>query len=446
MKFLRNIFSASLLLASLVLFPSCTQNNEKDQPNILWITSEDNSSHFMKMYDEHGASTPNIEFLASHGLQFMNAFSNAPVCSVARSTLISSCYAPRIGAQYHRRQQRVPIPEGLRMFPAYLRDAGYYTSNNSKEDYNIDKGEDVWDESSKKATWRKRGESQPFFHVQNIGITHEGRLHFTEEQMSSEATKTNPESVFVPPVHPDTELFQYTYARYHDRIMEMDEQVGKIIEDLKKDGLLEETFVFYFGDHGGVLPGSKGYLKETGLKVPFVVYIPEKYKHLVKETPGSKMDGFVSFIDFGATVLQLAGVEVPEALDGVPFLGPGIKSKDVESRNETYSYADRFDEKYDLVRALRVGKYKYIRNYQPFNMDGLQNNYRYRMLAYQEWREMYERGELNAAQSSFFTEKAVEELYDVEADPYEINNLAGEAEHSEILLKMRTRLRESRCD
>jgi len=446
MKSIRNILPASILLAGLLLLPSCAQNQEKEQPNIVWITSEDNSSHFLKLYDEHGAAAPSIEFLASHGLQFTNAFSNAPVCSVARSTLISSCYAPRIGAQYHRKAQRVPEPEGLRMFPAYLRDAGYFTTNNAKEDYNIIKTDDVWDISSKKATWKKRAEGQPFFHVQNIGTTHESRLHFTAEQMAKQATKTNPDSVFIPPYHPNTDLFRYTYARYHDRIMEMDTQLGKIIEDLRKDDLLDETFIFYYGDHGGVLPGSKGYLKEAGLKVPFVVYVPEKYKHMVREAPGSEMNGFVSFIDFGATVLQLAGVEVPEDMDGKPFLGPGIKSKDVEKRDETYSYADRFDEKYDLVRALRVGKYKYIRNYQPFNMDGLQNNYRYRMLAYQEWRELYEKGELNDAQSAFFRTKAVEELYNLEADPYEVNNLAGESDHAEILEKMRSRLREKITD
>jgi len=442
MKSIRNILPACILLAGLLLLPSCVQNKEKEQPNIVWITSEDNSANFLKLYDENGASTPSIEFLASHGLQFTNAFSNAPVCSVARSTLISSCYAPRIGAQYHRKAQQVPEPEGLRMFPAYLRDAGYFTTNNAKEDYNIIKTDDVWDISSGKATWRKRAEGQPFFHVQNIGTTHESRLHFTADQMAKQATKTSPEGVFIPPYHPNTELFRYTYARYHDRIMEMDTQVGKIIEELKKDNLLDDTFIFYYGDHGGVLPGSKGYLKEAGLKVPFVVYVPEKYKHLVPEAPGSKIDGFVSFIDFGATVLQLAGVDVPEEMDGMPFLGPGIKSKDVEKREETYSYADRFDEKYDLVRALRVGKYKYIRNYQPFNMDGLQNNYRYKMLAYQEWRELYEKGELNEAQSTFFKTKAVEELYDLEEDPYEVNNLAGESDHAEMLEKMRSRLRE----
>lgn len=334
------------------------------------------------------------------------------------------------------------MPDGLRMFPAYLRDAGYFTTNNAKEDYNIIKTDDVWDISSKKASWRKRAEGQPFFHVQNIGTTHESSLHFTAEQMANQATKTSPDDVFIPPYHPDTELFRYTYARYHDRITEMDAQLGKIVDELRKDDLLDETFIFYYGDHGGVLPGSKGYLKETGLKVPLVIYVPEKYKHLVSEDPGSKVDGFISFVDFGATVLNLAGVDVPEEMDGKPFIGPGVNSEDVAKRDESYSYADRFDEKYDFVRALRVGKYKYIRNFQPFNIDGLQNNYRYKMLAYQEWRDMFEKGELNEAQSAFFETKAVEELYDLEADPYEVNNLAEESMHAEVLLKMRNRLRE----
>lgn len=427
-------------IITLLLFNSCKSQQEQiTPPNIVWITSEDNSKHYMSLFDTHGASTPNIEKLAQNGVLYTHAFSNAAVCSAARSTLISASYGPRLATHYHRKLEKVPMPNGVKMFPYYLKKAGYYTTNNAKEDYNIITSDSVWDESSKKASWRDRKEGQPFFHVYNIGTTHEGILHFTEEDIKS-GTITNPDSVFVQPNHPQTALFKYTNARYHDKIKEMDTQVGNVVAQLDKDGLLENTFIFYYGDHGGVLPGSKGYINEMGVHVPLVVYIPPKYQDLVDEKPGTKTDGFVSFIDFGPTVLKLAGVEIPNNIDGVPFLGKDISAKKVAARNETFSYADRFDEKYDMVRAVRKGKYKYERNYQPFNYDGLMNQYRYRQLGYQEWKALFKAGKLNDVQSQFFQAKQPEALYDVEVDPFETNNLADQEEYNQILLELRENL------
>ena len=410
-----------------------------DRPNIVWIVSEDNSKHWLRLYEEGGAAMPNIEKLAENGLVFQNAFSNAPVCSVARSTLITGSYAPRIAAQYHRRGAMAPMPEGLRMFPHYLREAGYYTTNNSKTDYNLsDKG--MWDESSNKATYRNRGFEQPFFHVQNFGRTHEGQLHFTEEFMEENATETDPHAIKVFPYHPDTPVFRYTYAKFQDHHIETDAQMGGFLARLKDDGVADDTIVFYYGDHGGVLPRGKGYAYESGLNVPLVVYAPEKWRHLLPVNAGKSVDGFVSFIDFGPTVLNLAGVDVPETMDGKPFLGEGVTARDLDRRDEAFGYADRFDEKYDLVRTFRKGKYKYIRNYQPFNFDGLFNDYRYKMLAYREWRAMYQAGELNAVQSQFFEPREAEALYDIEKDPHETNNLADDPKSASVLRDLRQRL------
>lgn len=410
-----------------------------DRPNIVWIVSEDNSKHWLRLYEEGGAAMPNIEKLAENGLVFQNAFSNAPVCSVARSTLITGSYAPRIAAQYHRRGAMAPMPEGLRMFPHYLREAGYYTTNNSKTDYNLsDKG--MWDESSNKATYRNRGFEQPFFHVQNFGRTHEGQLHFTEEFMEENATETDPHAIKVFPYHPDTPVFRYTYAKFQDHHIETDAQMGGFLARLKDDGVADDTIVFYYGDHGGVLPRGKGYAYESGLNVPFVVYAPEKWRHLLPVNAGKSVDGFVSFIDFGPTVLNLAGVDVPETMDGKPFLGEGVTARDLDRRDEAFGYADRFDEKYDLVRTFRKGKYKYIRNYQPFNFDGLFNDYRYKMLAYREWSAMYQAGELNAVQSQFFEPREAEALYDIEKDPHETNNLADDPKSASVLRDLRQRL------
>lgn len=435
------ILQVPTFLVWLLLLPvqSPAQNSTEKpaRPNIVWIVSEDNSHHFLKLYSEGGAPMPNIEALAAHGLVFNHAFSQAPVCSVARSTLISGSFAPRIGAQYHRATQRVPMPDGQEMFPYYLRQAGYYTSNNAKEDYNLIKSDGVWDDSNGRASYRNRKAGQPFFHVQNFGTTHEGQLHFTTERMKTEATSLDPDTFTPFPYHPNTPTFRYTYAKYYDLHQRVDQQMGAFIQQLKDDGLLEDTFIFYYGDHGGVLPRSKGYIYESGLHVPLVVYVPENWQHLVPAETGSRIDGFVQFMDFGPTVLHLAGVEVPEKMDGRPFLGAGISLEELEKRDVTFSYADRFDEKYDLVRAVRKGKFKYIRNYQPFNIDGLYNFYRYRMLAYQEWRELYEQGQLNATQRQFFEERAPEALYDLERDPHETNNLADDPFHRTQLLQLR---------
>ncbi|MFI8602911.1 sulfatase [Cellulophaga baltica] len=417
----------------------CFTNLKAQQPNVVWIVSEDNSKHYIKLFDAHGVHTPTIEKLAQNGIQFNRAFSNAAVCSAARSSIISGVYGPKLATHYHRSEQKVTLPENIKMFPEYLREAGYYTTNNAKEDYNIHKNNNVWDDSSNKASWRNRKKGQPFFHVYNIGTTHEDSLHFSEKEMNTTPTNTDIEKVFVQPNHPQTKIFSYTNAFYLDRISKMDAEVGEVIRELKRDNLLESTIIFYYGDHGGVLPNSKGYLKETGLHVPLIVSVPEQYKHLAPFSSGTSTNTFVSFVDFSATVLNVAGVKVPKTIDGVPFLGRNV-SKHTLQNKETFGYADRFDEKYDMVRSVRIGNLKYIRNFQPFNVDGLMNNYRYKQLAYSEWKLLFDKGQLNEIQASFFKPKAPEEVYDVEKDPFETNNLAHDVKYHKELLKLRKSL------
>ena len=428
-----------LILIITIFISSC--NDELNlKPNILWLVSEDNSLHYMNLYTEGGAEMPNISSLASTGVIFENAFSNAPVCSVARSTIITGVYAPRIGTQYHRKMSLVKLPDDVKPLPVYLKEAGYYTSNNSKEDYNFIKDGTIWDESSGKASYKNRKKEQPFFHVQNFHNTHEGQLHFDKEHLENALKTNNLDSIKPFPYHPDTPTFRYTQSLYHNHHKDVDNEIGKFLKKLENEGLLENTIIFYYADHGGVLPRSKGYIYESGLNVPLVVRIPEKFKKLSPFKPGTRTSSFVEFVDLVPTVLSLAGIEIPKSVDGKPFLGKYLKKSKLEKQNTTFGYADRFDEKYDLVRSIRVGKYKYIRNYQPFNIDGLYNFYRYKMLAYKEWYNLFIGGKLNDVQSQFFRPRKPEGLYNIDEDPHETNNLVNDISYNETLSDLRSKL------
>jgi len=417
-------------------------DSPQSRPNIVWLTTEDNSANWYRLYNpEHGAPMPNIERLAKDGLVFNNAYSCGPVCSVARSTIISGCYGPRTGAQYHRKQKTVNLPGDLKPFPAYLREAGYYTTNNKKTDYNYDIDlKDAWDESSGKASFRNRKPGQPFFHVQNNTNTHESRLF--KDPPKGTAFVVDPADVQLFPYHPDTPTFRRKYAQYLTLQTFVDKQMGETIAQLEEDGLLDDTFVFHYGDHGGVLPGSKGYAHNDGLQTAMVVYIPKNWKHLAPAKRGSRIDGFVEFVDLAATVLNLAGLEIPAEMDGKPFMGPGVTLDELNRRDTAFGYAERFDEKYDMVRFLRKGNYTYWRSYQPFNFDGLYNAYRYKQPAFVEWRELAEAGKLNEAQQQFYEARPPEMLFDLSKDPHEVNNLAVDPACANVLVEMRRALQQ----
>jgi len=421
------ILSLSLLLSVV--------SGAAEQPNFLWIISEDNSKHHLKHFDKTGVAMPNLEKLAKDGVTFDAACSNGAVCSVARSTLISGCYAPRVGAEFHRKQKSVPMPNGLKAFPAYLKDAGYYTTNKTKTDYNFKLNfSEVW---SGKGNWKGRSSGRPFFHKQTLVSSHESSLHFKAQTMKDKPLVEKMEQIQLPPHHPDTATFRYSYALYQQKMVGIDTQLGSIIDALKEDGLYEETIIFYFGDHGGTLPRSKGYAQETGISVPLVVRVPAKWQHLMPFEPGTRTDTIVNFMDFGPSLINAAGLKVNEKFDGKPFLGKDISKQELASR-VAVGYADRFDEKYDLVRTYRKGNLKYTRNFQPYYADGLHNFYRYRQLAYLELRELHHAKELDASQEKFFEEKPAEALYDLSADPYELNNLAGDSKYAAQLKSLRS--------
>ena len=425
--------------------PDSQVKHQPSKPNIVWLITEDNSKHYLKLYDENGAVMPTIEEMAKNGLIFDNAFSNTPVCSTARTTLATGLYGSSIGTMNHRSYHKVTLPDSVKPFSQLLKQAGYYTTNNVKTDYNFSELPGIWSESSNKANWKNRKNDQPFFHMQTFAITHESKLHFKKGAIENVKTKHDPSKVSVAPIYPDMPTFRYTYARTLYNHQKADNQMASLLRQLEEDGELENTFIFYFGDHGGVLPGSKGYLFETGLSVPLVVRVPENFKHLLPKSlqqPNTRVSGLVSFIDFAPTVLALAGVEAPEAYPGQSFLSKELSLSALNQRDEVFAQADRFDEKSDLVRSVRKGNFKYIRNYQPFYPDGLENFYRYKQAAFQEWRQLFHQGKLTPQQASFFLPKNVEALYDLANDPHEMNNLANNANDQTKLLQLRELMQE----
>lgn len=418
---------------------------KSERPNIVFFMAEDLSKNCLTMYNGHGAETPFLNKLASHGIIFNNAYCNAPVSSAARSSVITGCYAPSYGLSSHRKLKEVALPENMWLFPHYLKDAGYYTTNASKTDYNCKMDIDAWDSVKERIdAWRRRKEpGQPFFHCFTIDACHESCLHFQESDMDSVITEHSPDNVRLYPFHPDTKLFRYTYARLFDKIKSVDKVLEKLFTLLEDDGLIDNTFIFYLGDNGGSVPFSKGYTNEAGLNVPLVVYVPENWKEYVPYDYGERADGFVCFMDLAPTVLRLAGVKVPDFIDGRPFLGNGITKDDVESRDVVYGYGDRYDELYAINRTVRKGNFKYSRNYLPYQPKSLYCAYRYNQAAFREWKMLYDEGKLNEIQSLFFQPQGAEELYDLSADPFETVNLASKSEYSCKLKKMRKILKKN---
>ncbi|WP_154856546.1 sulfatase-like hydrolase/transferase [Cyclobacterium xiamenense] len=415
---------------------SC-QSAKKDlpPPNILWITSEDNSP-FAGCYGDTFATTPNMDALAASGFLYTHAYANAPVCAPTRNTILTGVYANSGGHQHMR--SYYDKSEVVGFYPRMLREAGYYCTNNSKEDYNInpEQNADIWDESSRTAHYRNRPEGKPFFAVFNSTISHESSIH---KSIPSDELRHKPEDVTLPPYHPDTPEMRHDWAQYYDKIEDMDQVIGELLQELEESGEAENTIVFYYGDHGGVLARSKRYVYESGTRVPFIVRIPEKYKHLYPaEKPGSEVDRLISFVDLVPTLLSLTGQEIPEYLQGNAFLGEQ-KTDDPEY---AFMFRGRMDERYDMSRSARDSKYRYIRNYMPYRVYGQFLEYLWRAPSIRSWEAAYEAGECNEVQSRFWNTKPAEELYDTENDPWEVNNLAADPQYAEVLERMRSATRD----
>jgi arylsulfatase A-like enzyme len=369
--------------------------------------------------------------MASEGFLYTHAYANAPVCAPARNTILTGVYANSNGSQHMRSHYR--RSSKVQMYPVLMRKAGYYCTNNAKEDYNFNKQDtqNIWDESSRKATYKNRKPGQPFLAVFNFGVSHESSIH---KPIPSEELRHKPEDVTLPPYHPDTKEFRHDWAQYYDKIEDLDKQVGKMLDELDKSGLADSTIVFYYGDHGGVLGRSKRFVYETGTRVPFIVRIPELYKkYFPGSKPGSKIDRIISFVDLAPTLLSLAGAPIPETMQGHAFLG----DQKTAQPEYAYMFRGRMDERYDMSRAVRDKEFRYIHNYMPYRIYGQHINFLWKAPSMVSWEKAYKEGKCDDVQSAFWNTKPSEELYDTENDPWEVNNLANDPAYRKQLLKMR---------
>jgi uncharacterized sulfatase len=398
------------------------------RPNIVWITCEDMGPH-LGCYGDKYATTPNLDKLATRSLRYRKVWSNAPVCAPARTTIISGLYPTSTGSEHMRSMTR--LPASIHMFVVYLRQLGYYCTNRVKEDYNLAKTGKVWDDSSNKAHWKNRPAGQPFFAVFNITITHESQIRKRPHKLVHDPAKAP-----VPPYHPDTPEVRHDWAQYYDNITEMDRQVGILLRELEEAGLADDTIVFFYSDHGSGMPRHKRTTSDSGLHVPMLVHVPDRYRELAPKdyAPGGTTDRLVGFIDLAPTVLSLAGMApLPKHLQGSAFMG-----KQAGPPNEyLHGFRGRMDERYDLVRSVRDGRYVYVRNYLPHKIAGQHVAYMFETPTTRVWKQLFDAGKLKPPQASFWQRRAPEELYDLETDPHETKNLAALPEHRATLERLR---------
>ncbi|HUP77985.1 MAG TPA: sulfatase-like hydrolase/transferase [Pirellula sp.] len=404
-----------------------------DRPNILWVTSEDHGPE-MGCYGDLLARTPNIDGLAARGMIFKHAWSVAPVCAPARTSIISGIYPSSNGGLHMR--SMVSLPAGIRMYPQFLREAGYFCTNNSKTDYNLREPGKVWDDSSNKAHWKNRSDGQPFFAIFNSTKSHESQIRTRPHTQI-----TDPKKVRVPAYHPDTSEIREDWAQYYDKVSEADGDAGRQLKEIADAGLAEDTIVFYYGDHGSGMPRSKRWPSNSGLHVPMVVFFPKNWEHLAPREykTGGASDRLVSFVDLAPTVLSLAGIKPPEWMQGNAFAGPH------QSQPQPFIYGQRgrMDERMDMVRSVTDGRYVYLRNYFPHVSQAQHVSYQFETPTTRVWNDLFSAGKTNDAQSIFWrVPKAVEELYDLKSDRDEVHNLAQSPDHRTILERFRNAQRE----
>lgn len=424
-----------VLIAFSLLFLLPFSLRAADQPNILWLSAEDISAH-LGCYGYENATTPNLDQLATEGTRYTHAFVTAGVCAPCRSAIITGMYQTSLGTQHMR--CNATLPAHIKPFPIWMREAGYYCTNNSKTDYQFKAPKNTWDASSGKAHWKNCPDDKPFFSVFNYTGCHEsgiaGDAKYKDVTKGIKKHDRDVVAASLPPYYPDTKTTREDWGRYYDIITALDRWVGQHLQQLEENGLADDTIVVFWSDHGVGLPRAKRWLYDSGMHVPLIVRIPEKYRIGNQGKPGSVSNQLVSLIDLGPTALNLAGATIPDHMHGQPFLGTNCPTP----REYVYGARDRMDERYDIIRAVRDQRYKYIRNYEPFKTYYQHMNTPESGATMREIRKTQKMGNVSAGVARFLEpEKAIEELYDTMNDPHEMNNLATNPEYKEILERLR---------
>lgn len=410
-----------------------------DRPNILWLTIEDTSDYEFGCYGSKHAKTPNVDKLSAAGIRYERAWSTAPQCSPARSSLITGCYATTYGMDWHRDRKQTPADI---FYPPLLREAGYFCTNNHKTDYNTRHSHaKLWDAVGRKATYNdpRRKPDQPFFAVFNTNATHMGRVRSIKIKGRRDFAKAglDPAQLELPPHVPDLPEVRSDYAFHLEGVQDIDGWVGQVRADLEKRGLAEDTIIFFYSDHGGCLPRGKGFPFETGLRVPLVAYFPPKWQHLSPHEPGTATDRLVGFVDLAPTLLSLIGIKPPDHMQGRAFMGKYM----TEPRELQFGFRTNQGLHYVPARTVTDGKYLYVRYYTPHKPYCVRNGYQWGMPANLAWdRCILEQACTSEAARQPYEPAPSEALFDVEHDRWNLHNLAADPAHAESLKRLRTAL------
>jgi arylsulfatase A-like enzyme len=394
----------------------------------LCIVSEDCPPR-LGAYGDTLARTPHLDALAARGVTWEVACSTAPVCAPSRFAILTGRHAPSTPPAQHM-SAVAHLPADVPTYPQVMRDAGYYCTNNFKTHYNCDVDpQAIWDQSSDTAHWRNRPASTPFLAVFNCMTTHESCVF---RQTDGAVV---PADVAIPPYLPDTPGTRRALATYYNCIEQMDAFMGERLAELEAAGVADDTIVFYYSDHGSPLPRSKRFCYDEGVRVPFIVHVPPKWRHLLPVEPGGRVTTPVSLVDLFPTFAAIAGVEAPPGLHGHSIMGPARTD-----RTYAFSARDRMDEHYDMVRTARSDRFRYIRNYAPHRIWGQHYAFAWESAAYQEYEQAWLDGDLDTVAARFWQRKPAEELYDTVTDPHALVNLVDAPEHAETLKAMRAAL------
>lgn len=437
-----NFLKKTPLILGLTFIVSC-QAQEKKQPNILFILSEDMSTD-LACYGMQAVKTPVLDELAATGIQYMNAFGTNSICSPSRSNMMTGVHQNRINAQHHRSNRKIPLKAPYKPITSYLREAGYTCIIGNKKINKTSKKIDVnfkhnmlgpWDGTQQFGLFDKKDiieiSDQPFFAQVTLNVTHRG--DWWKDTRNQSTHKVNPKEVVLPPHYADTPEIRMDWAKYLDQVEKMDDQVGILLDELETKGIRDNTIIIFMADNGRCNIRGKGYLYDPGLRLPLLVNWPAKI------SGGKKDERLVASVDVAATILDAAGVSLPEYMTAKSILNP-IK----EEREYVYSARDLWDEILEQSRAISTKKFRYIKNNIPTkSLDAHQAYLEFHRPAVHVMRTLYKEDKLSPLQAHFFLpEKEKEELYDIVNDPFEENNLINDPAYSQVLSKMKSYYRE----